>query len=210
MNWLAHVFLSEHHIENQLANLLADPLKGKAWEGASKRFQQGLNTHKLIDSFTDAHPKFRESKARFEGKKYLKGVVVDILYDHFLTLHWKRYATVELEPFISTFHIKARDKVRGYPPLAKGKILHVIDINLLLSYGTLEGLEKGFKRIDKRLSDKLKAKETASSYMPLIEENIKALEEDFLLFFPDLMKHIYQHIEHDYLSHWNDDYKKSL
>ncbi len=37
MNWLAHIFLSENHIEHQLGNLLTDPLKGKAWEGASDR-----------------------------------------------------------------------------------------------------------------------------------------------------------------------------
>lgn len=30
MNWLAHVLLSENHIEYQLGNLLTDPLKGKA------------------------------------------------------------------------------------------------------------------------------------------------------------------------------------
>jgi len=41
MNWLAHVFLSENHIEHQLGNLLTDPLKGKAWEGASTRIYAG-------------------------------------------------------------------------------------------------------------------------------------------------------------------------
>ena len=35
MNWLAHVFLSENNIEHQLGNLLADPLKGRAWEEAT-------------------------------------------------------------------------------------------------------------------------------------------------------------------------------
>ena len=52
MNWLAHVFLSEDHIEHQLGNLLTDPLKAKPWEGASDKVRHGIETHKRIDAFT--------------------------------------------------------------------------------------------------------------------------------------------------------------
>ena len=204
MNWLAHVFLSENHIENQLANLLADPLKGKAFKGATKRFQKGLQNHKIIDTFTDSHPMVKQSKSRFKGKKYLKGVVVDILYDHFLTLHWEKYSKVDLFYFITQFHTQGEKKVQNYPPLPKEKILHVIKINLLLSYDTLEGLEKGFNRIDNRLSDNLKAKETASSYISLIQQEFDNLEQDFLLFFPELMAHVYNNVDINHLSHWQE------
>jgi len=47
MNWLAHVFLSENHIEHQLGNLLTDPLKDKAWEGASDSFQRAWVKYEL-------------------------------------------------------------------------------------------------------------------------------------------------------------------
>ena len=204
MNWLAHVFLSENHIENQLANILADPLKGKAWEGATLRFKKGLKNHQLIDSFTDSHPMVKQSKSRFKGKKYLKGVVVDILYDYFLTIHWHLYCKIEIEPFITKLHSQGAKEAKKYPLLAKEKILRVIEINLLLSYNTLEGLEIGFGRIDKRLSQRLKAKETASSYMPLIKEELEGLEQDFLLFFPELMAYMYQNIDINYLTHWQE------
>ena len=55
MNWLAHIFLSENHIEHQLGNLLTDPLKGKVWEGAGERIRRGIMMHMHIDTFTDAH-----------------------------------------------------------------------------------------------------------------------------------------------------------
>jgi len=54
MNWLAHVLLSENHIEHQLGNLLTDPLKGKAWDGASERVLYGIQMHMRIDSKSKA------------------------------------------------------------------------------------------------------------------------------------------------------------
>jgi len=111
MNWLAHVFLSENHIEHQLGNLLTDPLKGKAWEGASTRIHAGIKMHMRIDSFTDTHPLVSESKKILTPRGHLKGVVLDILYDHFLSLHWNSYCTIEREHFLDDFRFHALESI---------------------------------------------------------------------------------------------------
>jgi len=202
MNWLAHVFLSENHIEHQLGNLLADPLKGRAWSEATEMFQRGLETHKRIDTFTDAHPLVRQSKRRLKGKKYLRGVVVDIVYDHLLTLHWQRYASTDFALFTSDFRTQAQEQIEGYPQKAHEVITRVVDIKLLSSYADLEGLGEGFKRIDRRLSERVLAKESAFSYLPLVAEAMPQIEEDFLEFFPELMHHVKEELEPHYLNHW--------
>jgi len=63
MNWLAHVFLSQKDIEHQLGNLLTDPLKAKAWDGATDAFfHRGIKNHLRIDAFTDSHVIVSRSK----------------------------------------------------------------------------------------------------------------------------------------------------
>ena len=202
MNWLAHVFLSENHIEHQLGNLLADPLKGRAWSEATELFQAGLETHKRIDTFTDAHPLFRQSKRRLIGKKYLKGVVIDLVYDHLLTVHWEKYASCDFAQFTSNFRTQAQTQIEEYPPKAHEIITRVVEIKLLSSYADLDGLEEGFKRIDKRLSERVLAKESAFSYLPIVAEEMRSIERDFLEFFPELMAHVKEELDVGSLNHW--------
>jgi acyl carrier protein phosphodiesterase len=48
------------------------------------KIQNGITLHRAIDTFTDAHPVFREStKVTFRYHHYA-GVIVDVFYDHFL------------------------------------------------------------------------------------------------------------------------------
>jgi acyl carrier protein phosphodiesterase len=202
MNWLAHVFLSENNIEHQLGNLLADPLKGRAWEEASPMFRKGLETHKRIDSFTDSHPLFKQSKSRLKNRKYLKAVVIDIVYDHLLTIHWHKYASKDFSLFTSDFRTQAPQQIELYPNKAKEIINRVVDIKLLSSYSDLKGLGEGFKRIDRRLSDRVLKKESTFGYLPLVEKELVHIERDFLEFFPELMEHVETHVDEDGLNHW--------
>ena len=202
MNWLAHVFLSENHIEHQLGNLLADPLKGRAWDGATPMFTKGLQTHLHIDTFTDAHPLVRQSKQRLKGRKYLKGVVIDIVYDHLLTKHWEKFASRDFKEFTADFRSQAPLQIDAYPEKAKTVINRVVEIKLLSSYTDLEGLGEGFKRIDKRLSERVLAKETTFGYLPLVAYEMHNIEQDFLEFFPELMEHVKKNLDNEYLKHW--------
>jgi len=202
VNWLAHVFLSENHIEHQLGNLLADPLKGRAWDEATQMFRRGLETHKRIDTFTDQHPLVRQSKRRLKNRKYLRGVIIDIVYDHLLTVHWQKYASTDFKLFTADFREDAPLHIERYPKKAKHIINRVVDIQLLSSYSDLEGLGEGFKRIDKRLSDRVLAKESAFGYLPLVADELHNIEQDFLEFFPELMGHVKKELSLEYLTHW--------
>ena len=202
MNWLAHVFLSENHIEYQLGNLLTDPLKGKGWEGASDYIYQGIETHKLIDSFTDTHPMVSKSKARLTERGHLKGVVIDILHDHFLSLHWNQFSNIPLNDFLDTFRSQAPLAIINYPPRAKEVIGKVVNNRQLGSYSKMQGVHDAFGRIDTRLSQRALKKDTATRYIPLIKREEKKLEEDFLVFFPDLMKAVHKQMGYKTPKHW--------
>ena len=202
MNWLAHVFLSENHIEHQLGNMLADPLKCKAWSGANARIKAGINMHIHIDNFTDSHPIVSKSKALLTPRGHLKGVVLDILYDHFLSIHWDKYCNIDRLHFLDNFRFLALESIENYPKTGQYVIHHVVASQQLESYEKIDGVIDAFRRIDNRLSQKSLRKDNCQRYIPLIEERKDELEEMFLEFFPQLMKTVKETCHCQDVPHW--------
>ena len=187
MNYLAHTLLSKSNIEYQLGNLLADPLKGKRWQGASDEHYAGMRMHAAIDIFTDANATISLSKSRLRPKGYLKGVVIDMVYDYFLSKHWDKFVEQDLKSFVSDFNNNAMFELDELPEKAASFINLITSNNVLGSYIDFSGLEIAFSRIDKRLSPRILVKETTTSYIPNVIENYQAIENDFLEFFPLLI-----------------------
>jgi len=202
MNWLAHVFLSPKQIDYQLGNLLADPLKGNAWEQASEAFVTGMTLHNIIDTYTDSHPIVSESKALLTQRGHLKGVVLDILYDHFLSVHWQRFSVSDRRRFLEGFRKRALKACGGFPPYAKEVVIRVVENRQLDSYVTMDGVKRAFMRIDNRLSDRAKSKDTMMYYLSLIQIHHAELEAMFLVFFPDLMAHVREEMPSLSFEHW--------
>ena len=202
MNWLAHIFISKNSIDYQLGNLLADPLKGKSWDGASAHVQDGFRMHASIDSFTDSNKFVLKSKSRLRKKGYLKGVIVDIAYDYLLLKNWYQYSKISLESFINTFYKDAEQTIKAYPNNARGFIEKIIESKKLTSYSSFKGLEAAFQRIDNRLSERILTKESANEYLPDLKNEIERIEQDFLQFFPQLIMHFKSKTGKPPREHW--------
>jgi acyl carrier protein phosphodiesterase len=202
LNWLAHVFLSEEHIDFQIGNFLADPLKGKLWEGATSDMTKGMQTHIIIDTFTDAHKNVSRSKARLREKGLLKPIVMDLTYDYLLTKNWDRYSNIPIDEFTHTFYTNAQKRTPLLPTKANEFIHKIIERDVLNKYQNLEQLKVAFERMDKRLSAKLLARETNLSYIEEVTENIDTIEEDFLEFFPQLCQKVKENVNQEKLLHW--------
>lgn len=202
MNWLAHIFLSEQNIDFQMGNFLADPLKGKSWEGASEDLKKGIKTHILIDSYTDSHPLVIQSKNRLREKGLLKAIVIDITYDYFLTKNWDMYCNIPFELYTQEFYTEANNRLEHLSFNASKHVNRIIKYQVLHKYQSVQHLKKSFERIDKRLSSKLLSRDKASSYFESVEKNIDDLEEDFLYFFPKLCEEVKKNVDKDKLSHW--------
>lgn len=186
MNYLAHTLLSKSNIDYQLGNILADPLKGKRWEGASDDHYAGMRMHAAIDIFTDANATISLSKSRLRKKGYLKGVVIDMVYDYFLSKHWDKFVPQNLPSFVDEFNQNAILELDQLPSKASNFIELITTNNVLGSYVDFAGLEQAFRRIDTRLSPRILAKENTTSYIPNVVDNYVAIEKDFLEFFPQL------------------------
>ncbi len=189
MNWLAHIFLSEAPIAYQHGNLLADMLKGRSWPGASDDFIAGLTMHRRIDAFTDAHPSVQHSKARLGRRGRLKGVVVDIAYDHLLAKHWSRFARPDFDDFIEAFHRGSRRLPDDYPRVARDFLTRLSETGHLYDYQSFTGIERALWRIEHHLSPRARAREQTRDYLPLLRQALPGIEVDFLAFMPELITH---------------------
>lgn len=201
MNWLAHIFLSELNIDFQLGNYLADPLKGKSWEGISKDLENGMKTHRIIDTFTDSHTSFLKSKSRIRESGLLRPIVIDITYDYFLTKNWDKYSHIPFEEFTQMFYTKAKTKVQTLPLHAKEPVEKILKFQILNKYKSVDDLERAFNRFDKRLSPRLLLRDSASSYHKELVKNIDYLEEDFHDFFPQLSNEVKNLLEDRKITH---------
>lgn len=202
MNWLAHIFLSEQKIDFQIGNFLADPFKGKAWDNASQEMIEGMSTHQIIDIYTDNHEVFHISKARLRESGLLKSIVIDLTYDYMLTKNWDKFCKTPLDEFINIFYTQARERTIYFPAKASDLVNKLIERDFLNKYHNLEHLEISFGRLDKRLSEKLLSRDSASSYFDAVTKNINYLEDDFLEFFPQLCKKVKENTDSSALKHW--------
>ncbi len=145
--------------------------------------------HRAIDRFTDQHPSVIQSKARLGAHGRLKAVVIDITYDHLLAKSWWHYSNQPFCDFIDRFHAQAQLASRDYPDQARSFLSRLIGSGHLKNYRSLPGLEEAFRRLDRRLSSRVRRKESTLAYLPTVRAELMNIEKDFSLFMPDLIRH---------------------
>ncbi len=190
MNWLAHLYLSEPNTEFRLGNVMTDALKGQRWPGMSGDFISGINCHHEIDFYTDRNAIVDRSKSRLEGNPRLRGIVVDVFYDHLLTLNWQTYEEVPMREFLDNFYKQALRASEQFPEMASEFVQSMVKSDRLARYGDLGEVEWAYGRIDSRLSDRALQAGRLVDFMPSLKEQHKNLEADFAEFFPQLMQHV--------------------
>ena len=64
MNFLAHIYLSGDNELITIGNFVGDGVRGNKYKLYPKEIQIGIQLHRAIDTFTDAHPIFRRCTKR--------------------------------------------------------------------------------------------------------------------------------------------------
>lgn len=186
MNYLAHLYLSGSDKELVLGNFVGDFIKGRNFKQFSPKVQEGIRLHRTIDSFTDSHPLIKEGNKRLYSSyhKYA-GVIMDIFYDHFLAINWKLYHDKKtLEEFASSMH---HILVRNYlklPNEAKKIVPFLIQSKRLVSYGTLDGIERTLIIMTKHTS----LPDQTNAAMECMDRYYDDLNEEFQAFFKDMIQ----------------------
>lgn len=187
MNFLAHLYLSGKDEEIMIGNFIADAVKGNVINSFSSGIRNGIIQHREIDRFTDQHPVFRQSCARLTPKyhKY-SGVIVDLYYDHFLSLHWNKYSMDDIHEFVSKVYSLLIQQFNILPPRSKRILPFIVSQNWLVGYANLDVLQRVFEGMARRTKFD-SGMENAVSDLKL---DYHAYEQEFHSFFPEIIKHM--------------------
>jgi acyl carrier protein phosphodiesterase len=186
MNFLAHIYLSGDDEKITIGNFIADGIKGKKYLKYPDQIQKGILLHREIDTFTDSHPIVRESTARLhKNYGHYSGVIVDILYDHFLAKNWRDYHEQPLAEYVDDFYKLLKDNFEILPRRIQTMMPYMMADNWLLSYATISGIGK----ILSQMNTRTKGKSKMNFAVIELEEFYPEFESEFTSFFSELMVH---------------------
>jgi acyl carrier protein phosphodiesterase len=183
MNFLAHIYLSGDNPLITIGNFMADGIKGRRYEKQPKDIQIGILLHREIDTFTDAHPTVRLSTKRLhKNYSHYSGVIVDILYDHFLAKNWSQYSNTPLDLYVANFYDSLKTNFELLPLRIQKMMPYMIADNWLLSYAQIDGIQKVLNGMNHRTNN-ISGMNSATNEL---QEFYDDFEEEFTIFFEEL------------------------
>lgn len=183
MNFLAHIFLSGDDEMIKIGNFMADNIHGRKPEDFPPLIKKGIYLHRAIDTYTDAHPVFRQSTRRLHPVyHHYAGVIVDIFYDHFLAKNWALYHHEPLEVYVANFYRSLKDNYNLLSEGARKITPYMIEHDWLGSYATIEGIGKILAQMDHRTNNKSGMKNSVNELREFYDD----FEYEFTLFFTSL------------------------
>lgn len=165
---------------------MGDGIRGKDYQRFHPDIQVGVLLHRSIDSFTDFHAVFRQSKHRLVPKyNHFSGIIVDMFYDHFLAKEWSLYHHEELHVFCQRFYRELENHYKELNLKTRDLLPYLLKQNWLERYAHLTDLQQILKQMDSRFSFPSKMNESVEDLF----EHYESFQREFHLFFKDLMVH---------------------
>ena len=162
---------------------MADGIRGNDYLKFPEHVKNGIILHRHIDTFTDAHPIYRKSKHRLHEKYgHYSGVIMDILYDHFLAKNWSNYSDENLEDYAANFYKSLKFNYNILTEKTQNLMPYMTDRNWLVSYASIAGIEMILFQMDYRTKHRANMQEAIVE----LQEFYLEFEEEFTLFFEEL------------------------
>ncbi len=187
MNFLAHQYLSGESDKIKLGNFIGDYVKGRNYQNYHSEVQKGILLHRNIDHFTDHHPIVRNSSKRLrKGYSKYSGVVVDVIYDHFLAKNWNDYHTESISNFINLSHQVLIKNYLILPNRVKLFLPFIIQSRRMESYANIEGLKTALQIMSKHTS----LPKESDYAIEILSNEYDEFESEFNLFMKDLINYV--------------------
>jgi len=153
MNYLAHIYLSGDNDNIKVGNFLGDWVKGSDYLKYPEDIRTGIMLHRNIDSFIDRHPIMFLSASRFQSRyaRY-SGVIIDILYDHYLANNWNDFCDIPLRDYVNRLHNVMLNNFEILPPRLQNFLPGFMNERWIERYATIDGIRDVLETMSKRTS----------------------------------------------------------
>lgn len=189
MNYLAHLYLAQPTADSHFGNLLGDFGGRRHIEQLPMTVTNGLDNHYLVDKFTDSHREVKQAKQYFSPqRKRFAGVAVDVVFDHFLIVHWQHFNEQSLSDFKHTSYQLLNEGIPVMPSRMQHVVTSMTQNDWFKEYETIDGIGLALDNIAKRIRFTNNFAGAAED----IARHYDELEAVFLAFFPELIKHVNQ------------------
>lgn len=187
LNFIAHLYLSGEDEGLLLGNFIADAVKGKDFSAYPDAIAKGIVLHRKIDDFSDHHPVFKHTKQLLvPNYNHYAGVLVDIFYDYFLALHWKKFTDETIEQFSARCMASIERQWKYVPEHMRMFYDYVRTNNRIVGYNQLETITKVLNGMSRRTDFKSGMEHAVKD----LRIHYNEIEQDFLAFFPEIQKFV--------------------
>lgn len=147
----------------------------------------GIQMHFSIDAFTDSHPLVIDLRKKFSReRRRFAGVILDVVFDHFLIKHWSTFIQVDLDAYIQKCYDSLWRHRKLMPPRMEMVVSWMIARNWIKSYSELSGVGRALDG----LAGQLKRQHGFHGSIQEVEQLYDRIETGFLAFFPQLDEHV--------------------
>ncbi|MBC8374946.1 MAG: DUF479 domain-containing protein [FCB group bacterium] len=168
---------------------MADFMRDVDLETLPDEVWKGIQLHRSVDSFTDSHAVVKDLRKQFSpSKRRFSGIVLDVVFDHFLIKHWDKYSSSEFHGFVDHCYEDLWGHRELMPPRMEMVVGWMIKRDWIRSYAELDHVGRALDG----LAGRLKLKHDFHGSIEEVHHHYYLIESGFLEFFPELLQHINQ------------------
>jgi acyl carrier protein phosphodiesterase len=132
---------------------MGDYVKGPLADRYTGEIRRGLEQHRLLDRFAESNIWFRRSKRRIcPTFRHFRGIMVDVVYDHFLAKNWPNYSKIPLKIFAESIYRLLSERRLALPPTLQKAAPRMVAADWLVACRETTPLNGILCRIDARIS----------------------------------------------------------
>lgn len=152
MNFLAHSLLAHGDPAVVAGQFCGDFVRGKAALVAfPDAVRRGIVIHRKIDVFTDAHAEVVAARRLFTAPyRRFAGILIDVLFDHFLARDWARYSDRDLATHVDEVHAALSQHHQYLPESLRRFSRYLQQESVLMGYQELAGVQASYERLARR------------------------------------------------------------
>jgi acyl carrier protein phosphodiesterase len=151
LNFLGHFILAHPDEELMVGNYLGDLVHIRDIPSLPEPWIAGIDFHRFIDRFTDAHPAVDQLNRIFRPAvgKYAP-VATDIVMDYFIFLNWEKIHPQDYHDFAESVYELLQRNIPFFPEPAAMLTLRMSQAKWLDQYKSLAGLEDVMRRMNRK------------------------------------------------------------